>query len=492
MWGNFVTDRILTTTAAGQFCQVLLGAVIFAIGAGVACAQAPASAPTATPQSDPAFDASKRAFDALAEADRRAIQDGLIWTGDYKGNVDGGFGRGTRAAIIAFAQRSGLPTDGTLDARGRGMLIAAAVQARSAAGFAPTRDPRTGITLGLPLKLLPRRVDTPQGSRWSASDGSMVVDTVQYPPGDLPPLFDQLKDGGPGRKVTYKILRPDFLVVSGEAGKSVFYSRIARAPGDPPAQLRGYTITYAAGSKSLDSISIAVANTFVPFAPAGAVTAQGNQTAAPAGPGTGAAPGPAARPILTATGIVVAADKVLTLAGACKSAQVSGRPATVAKADDATGLTLLQVAGLNGHPLALHSVNAEGGSPAVVVFEALTSATGTVIEMQVATGEILSPVGTGRSRVLAPIQAQGQGGPIFDRSGALIGVTGRLDSVRQVAGVVPQTARPYVPAAVVASFLGSAGLAAPTGTTADEKVHRSAAVIAAEAKSAIVPVICIP
>jgi peptidoglycan hydrolase-like protein with peptidoglycan-binding domain len=87
-------------------------------------AQTPFSAPAApapqtVPSADLALEAAKRAFESLPEADRVAMQDALIWTGDYKGIADGKFGKGTRDAIAAFASRNKLPADGTLDAKGR-------------------------------------------------------------------------------------------------------------------------------------------------------------------------------------------------------------------------------------------------------------------------------------------------------------------------------------------------------------------------------------
>ena len=41
-------------------------------------------------------------------------------------------------------------------------------------------------------------------------------------------MFDRLKADAPGRHVTYKILRPDFLVVSGATPSGIFYTRMAR------------------------------------------------------------------------------------------------------------------------------------------------------------------------------------------------------------------------------------------------------------------------
>ena len=56
----------------------------------------------APPSADPLYDSQKAAFEALPEADRKAIQDSLIWSGQYLGVVDGVFGKRTRDAIVAL------------------------------------------------------------------------------------------------------------------------------------------------------------------------------------------------------------------------------------------------------------------------------------------------------------------------------------------------------------------------------------------------------
>src|SRR5436305_1092116 len=68
--------------------------------------------------------------------------------------------------------------------------------------------------------------------------------------GDLPSLYDKATTPAPGRRVTYKIIRPDFFVVSGDVNGRVFYTRIARGSANNVALLRGYTLSYAASAKA--------------------------------------------------------------------------------------------------------------------------------------------------------------------------------------------------------------------------------------------------
>src|SRR5687768_12633830 len=99
------------------------------------------------PSSDAAIDAARSSFEALADTDRKAIQDALIWTGDYSGVADGTFGRQTFAAIAAYQTRMQQPPNGILTLQARSALLAAAQQARSAAGFTLADDAKTGIRI---------------------------------------------------------------------------------------------------------------------------------------------------------------------------------------------------------------------------------------------------------------------------------------------------------------------------------------------------------
>ena len=251
-----------TTASALRVLSLLLAGTVLS---HPAWAQQPAPAAAAP---DPAFEAAKSAFEALPEADRRAIQDALVWTGDYKGNVDGSFGRGTRDAIVAYARRGKLPTDGTLDQKAKAALVAAADKARNAQAFRKVVDTRSGIAIGLPTKAMSRKTDTKTGTTWSTTDGAAAIDTFQNAEADsdLPRLFEILRGDAPGRKVTYRVLRPDFLVVTGEEGERVFYTRAARGMANGVATVRGYTLSYARRLRpTYDVLSIAIANAFEPF-----------------------------------------------------------------------------------------------------------------------------------------------------------------------------------------------------------------------------------
>ena len=438
----------------------------------------PATAQTAPRQQDAAYEAGRLAFETLPEADRRAIQEALIWTGDYKGAVDGGYGRGTRAAMIAWARRFGLPDDGLLDARARATLLAAANGAKAAAGFAATPDPRSGAALALPLKILTRRMDTKTGSRWLSADGAMALETwlVKEQEADLPTLFDQLKDSNASRRVTYKVLRPDFFVISSDVGGNDQYIRFARGLADGAPVLRGYSVTYP---KNLENIAMAVANGFDPF-PAPAPVQPAAPVAQAAPPPLPPAPSP--RDALRATAIVVQADLAVSVIGACNNPKIASRPARLIRKDEATGLALFEVRGMGGRPIASAMASGEAGAEALIVFE---NVSGGGAAPFVSAGQILSAPGSAaQGRLLAPLDTTAAGAPVFNRQGEWIGFIGLRTAPTRVAGVVPQTSWPLIPAQGLAALQAPAIAAAPVGG----EVRASA--LATRLGPALAPLVC--
>ncbi|MDB5590357.1 peptidoglycan-binding domain-containing protein, partial [Enterovirga sp.] len=214
----------------------------------------------------PAGEAARAAFESLPEDDRSAVQDALVWTGDYSGAADGTFGRRTFEAIVAYQRRARRPPDGILDPAERAALLAAGAAARNAAGFQILSDPATGIRLGIPLRLLPRRSPTGRdGTRFQSTDGRVTLDlrAQEGDEADLRALYDRnLASPAPGRSVTYRLHRPTLFVVAGETPGGKFFTRYAAGPDG----LRGVSIGYdKALAGEVDRIVVAVSNSFTPF-----------------------------------------------------------------------------------------------------------------------------------------------------------------------------------------------------------------------------------
>ena len=211
----------------GWMAAAVAGALAFFCAEGVAAQPAPIPSNLSAPAADPAFEAAKAAFEALPEAERKAVQDALVWTGDYNSVITGTFGRRTFEALVAYQRRAKLNPAGILDGKTRADLQAAAQRAREAVKFAVVADPKTGARIGVPERLLPKRDQNPNGgTRWQSADGKITLDTRAVLPGeaDLASLYERnLAIQTPGRQVTYKVLRPDFFVVTGETPTGKFY-----------------------------------------------------------------------------------------------------------------------------------------------------------------------------------------------------------------------------------------------------------------------------
>src|SRR4051794_1119279 len=377
-----------------------------------ASAQAPRPAPAAA-QTDAAYEAARLAFEALPEAERKAIQEALVWTGDHNGVTSGGFGRRTFEAIVAYQKRGGLKPDGTLDAKERAALQTVAKKLKDDAKFAVLADAKTGIAIGVPQAVLPKRDVNPNGgSRWQSPDGKITLDTRVFKDGetDLPALYERnLAIQSPGRQVAYKVLRPDFFVVSGETAGGKFYTRYASGPGG----IRGFSLGYdKTAAKAFDRTVIAIANSFTPFPDAAASAAAPTP---PARPANIEPPRPAGA---IATGLAVGPRAVVTTAAveACPDLRVGKGKARLVKADKALGLALLEPeAARTAAPPGLRA-DALGAEAGVVALFYTGAA-----DLAVVPGE----TGSGAT-LFAPLQPGAGGGPVFDRTGRLAALIGAM------------------------------------------------------------------
>jgi hypothetical protein len=431
---------------------------------------------------DPRLAAATQSFSALPEAERKAIQSDLIWTGHLNSAATGSFGPLTFRAVNGFKAGRGQP-DGQLTPAERQELARLARTARDAAGFAVITDQPTGVRIGIPQKLLPKREATPAGgSRWQSGDGKITLDVSAGPATEpLQAIFDRAIAVNPNvqRKVTYKLLQPSFFVVAGETPTGKFFRRQALGPSG----LRGFSVGYDKGvSATFDKVVTAIADSFEPF-PSGAPTPA--PAPAPASPG---APAVATAPAQPATerfgvGLVVGKELVLTARVAvdpCKGLKVGSRPAKLRAQDQASGLALLDVPGLASGALpGLRDVAPAAKEAIVVLAYDGTAAARTAVALP---GEAMSEA------VLAPLQPGGAGSPVFDRQGRLAGlVTANPSDKALIAGVAPQ--RNYALAGVVQlrAMLERAD-AKPAAATASGELSTGA--IAEAAGKSVVPIAC--
>lgn len=465
---------ISMASTRGLAGALLAGCSILLVGA--VCApevRAQASAPASAAAPDPL----KEAFDALPEAERRALQDALVWTGDYKGSIDGVLGRGGIGALAAYAKRAKTTPEGVLADARRKQLLAEAQKLRSAARFASVQDARSGANVGFPATVFTRKTDMPNGTRWTNAAGSTSLETFQEADVELQAFYERLRAPLPGRKVTYGILRSDFLIVSGEDQRGLFYTRAARGDVNGKQMTRGYTLVYARTLQpAFDVFAIAISNAFQPFPPPAA--AQGQvASSAPVGP----------RRVIEATAIAVSPTRAVTaLSRDCPDMRIADRPARIARRDDATGLALIETQGLRA-VLANPASRAPGEADVFVLFSAQA---GQGASVSLAPGRTITPADVSAPwRVSAAVQDGVGGAAIFDRSGSWMGVVAQPpQEPRRIAGVIPQTAWRIVPADAVLSFLSASGVKMETGMITT--VIKSAGDIASANAPALLAVSC--
>ena len=463
----------------------LVSAVLTIIAPVTASAQGAPPAILAAPSAaDPAMAAQKAAFDAMAEADRKAVQDALVWSGLYVGTVDGAFGKRTRDSILAWQASVNAPATGAVDATQLAALKALLQRERAAVGFQTFVDARTGVRVGAPLKILDKRGQNGADPVLSKADGSvtLVLHANAGTDTDFAALYAQINAERPGRKISYKALKPDsFFVVSGEEAGRKFYTRIAKAaPGSPePMARRGFTFSYpAAQSAAFDRIALAIANAFEPF-PTAAPAAANIPVPVPS-PTPSAAPAPSG-PVLAATGLIVAPGQAVSALGAadCAAPTIDGRAAKFLREDKESGLSLF--GGEFGAGAVPPPLGAIGPDMVALSFEQRKPGAPSLIVAPVSPLAAESGI-----QILAPLPKSGAGSPLFDRNGNLAGLVARgAGEPKRVAGIVAVAPHGVADAAALRGFL-----AIDPAAEGDKGPPLGAGQVAVARRGAVVAIYC--
>ncbi|MFV0335655.1 MAG: trypsin-like peptidase domain-containing protein [Tropicimonas sp.] len=121
---------------------------------------------------------------------RRLLQRGLNWDGHYDATIDGAFGPGTRAAMAAWQQARGHEATGVLTTRQRAELVAGYLAALEELDLGLVRDEEAGIEMILPRGRLARgRIEAPFVHYDSTSEGSGLRLLLISQSGDEATLF---------------------------------------------------------------------------------------------------------------------------------------------------------------------------------------------------------------------------------------------------------------------------------------------------------------
>lgn len=498
-------DRFSAFVGGGlaMLCAAVLAAPVAAQAPPAASQARPADSktPPGPGREDEAMARARQAYEALPASDRRAIQDNLVWTGLYKGVVDGEFGRMTFNAMRAYTRKRPGAADGVLSIPDRAALAAEAAKARAAVDFRMVQDARAGFSIGMPQKVFVRRVDVANGARFETADKSAVVETfgLRESEGGLQAMFDALRAPAPNRRVTYSVLRPDFFVLTAETPTQATYTRVARGvAAGGGAVLRGFTMSWPRAQQArYETLSIAIANAFDPFGQKAALAKADPAAIAPPGGADGlqkAAPAilPPA-PSLVSTAVALAPNRYVAILPdpVCNEARVGARPARLLRHEPATGLALFDVPGGAGLRLRAPVAAPEGGAAAVALFAAPGDKP-LVNSVAAASGAFSDFAGEGKgARLIIYLPSEATGAVAFSRKGELVGlILPAPPRPQKLAGAPPPASRAILYAQSLANFAQASGLdlapAKPNATDA------SAGKIAADHRASIEGLWCAP
>ncbi len=286
----------------------------------------------------PALQTPADTANAMAQAERLAIQSDLAWVGQYNGAITGEVSERMVAAIKEFQKDRGGKQTGVLNPQERSALTETARRRQENVGWKIVTEPGTGARLGVPTKLVPQQSSDANGARWSSSTGTIQILLARRKEASptTAKLAEQEKKEPAGRKVDYSVVKPDFFVLSGMQGLKKFYVR-GTFKGD---EVRILTILYDQATEgTVEPAVIAMSSTFTPF---------------PSGTGP-----PPRKSVEYGTGVVVSEDGAIVtdreIADGCLAIAIGGfGHADRIVEDKDHGLALLRIYGARGlKPLAL-------------------------------------------------------------------------------------------------------------------------------------------
>ena len=411
----------------------------------------------------PALQTPADTANAMAQAERLALQSDLAWVGQYNGAITGEVSERMVAAIKEFQKARGGKQTGVLNPQERGVLAETAKRRQENVGWKIVTDPGTGTRLGIPTKLTPQQTSDAGGAKWTSSTGTIQVLLARRK--EANPTTAKLAEREkkePGRNIDYTVVKPDFFVLSGLQGLKKFYLR-GTFKGD---EVRIITILYdQATENTVEPVVIAMSSAFNPF-PSGA------QLAGP----------PPRKTVEYGTGVIVSDDGAIVadrqITDGCLAITIAGYGNADRVAEDRDhDLALLRIYGVRGlKPLGLTDGAAKSAVELTGIADPQNQAGGAAVSSVKAA---VAQVGSGGDLALSPAPAIGfSGAAALDGDGKFAG----LALLKPVVVAGPPNATPaaqaaLVPADTVRDFLKANGVNA-SGSSAD-------------ARAAAVRVICV-
>ena len=277
--------------------------------------------------------------------------------------------------------------------------------------------------------------------------------------------------------------------MSGEVGDRSFYARFAVGKDDGADVVRGFTISYPKpAAVRLDPVTLAVAASFEPF-PSAAKAPETQKP--PAAAAEVPVPPPAPVPPRLIDAVLVGPDLALARVsrGTCANPKVDGATAAFRNEDRKTGLALLNVPRRPDSPVLMATKDVVQGEALIALFRgAAPGGPGPGTPLEAASVEVSGTPEPSSVAFDVSAPLQGRAAFLFDRSGALAGITERGGKTPPaIAGTVLQADYRATGAAPIAAFLASSGLA--PGAAASRPTLGFGDVVSG-ARLSIIPVTC--
>ena len=411
----------------------------------------------------PALQKPEETANAMAQAERLALQSDLAWVGQYNGAISGEVSERMVNAIKEFQKARGGKQTGVLNPQERGILADTAKRKQESVGWKIVTDPGTGVRLGIPTKLAPQQTSDASGAKWTSSTGTIQIQLARRK--EANPTTAKLAEREkkePGRNIDYTVVKPDFFVLSGLQGLKKFYLR-GTFRGD---EVRILTILYdQATENTVEPVVIAMSSAFNAF-PSGA------QAAGP----------PPRKTVEYGTGVVVSDDGAVIadrqITDGCLAVAIAGFGNADRVAEDKEhDLALLRIYGARGlKPLNVSNPAAKTALDLTGITDPQTQGGGAAASSVKAS---VAQVGGGSDVALSPPPALGfSGAAALDGDGKFAGIV----LLKPVVVAGPANATPAAQAVLVTAdtvhdFLKANGVNAAGGSP--------------DAKASVVRVICV-
>ena len=195
------------------------------------------------------------AQDKLLHENIMAIQEALVWSGDYDGPLDGSLAGATLTALKQFQAREGAPVKGRVNSADAKRLAAISENAKREAGWSLAIDGASDTVLWIPHALLPNAANGPDGRTFSSADGVITLTLVEAS-GTLTDIYAATLAKPEGKIEQEKLDKTRAIIVGAEGDRGFFNFFTAAGKGT-----KGFTFRYPRTmAQELKPVAIAMAN----------------------------------------------------------------------------------------------------------------------------------------------------------------------------------------------------------------------------------------